>query len=565
MSKIEIIPLGGVREEGKNLYVVEVNESIFVLDCGVVYPEGEMLGIDYVIPDFTYLEDNKDRVVGIFLTHGHADAVGALPYLLEIVDAPVFGTELTIALASITARAKGLTDRLENFFQIDEKTEIEFSDATVSFFKTTHTIPDSVGIVIQTGKGQIVYTGDFRFDPSAGALYQTEFGRLTDIGEEGVLALLSDSANAEKQTDCMNDLSIIDHLVETFSNASGRVIVACIGSNIARIQQLMQAAYQANRKIFFSGNELYEIVDTALKLNKLTIPSKRIMGQISQLNKTSDEQVVIIETGDVGEPLKGIESMALGRHRQVKIKEGDVVYIATTPSLAFETAMARIKDIVYRCGARVIEITDHIQTSGHATQNDLKLMINFLKPQYIIPINGEYRMQNAHALLAKQLGYRDDQLLLPAIGDVIELTLGKLQITKEVPSGDVLVDGIGVGDIGSVVLRDRRVLSEEGIFVVVATISRRLRKVLVGPQITSRGFIYVKDNIDLLQVCSTMTLDILDHHLGRDDFDWNTLKQDIRDRLSKYLYQETKRRPVVLPIIMEASSYQPPNEKGESR
>lgn len=558
MSNINIIPLGGVREEGKNLYAVEVGQSIFVLDCGLVYPEEELLGIDYVIPDFTYLVDNKDRVVGIFLTHGHADAAGALPYLLEVLDAPVFGTEFTIEIASIQAKAKGLEDRLENFYKIDEQTEIEFDDANISFFKTTHTIPDSVGIVVHTKEGQIVYTGDFRFDPSANKQYQTDFGKLTDIGEAGVLALLSDSANAESPEDNVSDYKVVEVLTEVFSNAGGRVIVACIGSNIARIQQVMDAAMKSNRTIFFSGQELFDIVDTAIKLGKISLPSKRIIGQIKKLDGTPDENVIILETGDVGEPLKAIDLMASGRHRQVKMKEGDLVFIASTPSLALETQVARIKDAVYRAGAKVEEITDLVKTSGHASQNDLKMMLNFLKPKYLIPVNGEYRMLKAHANLARQLGYEDDQLILPAIGDVIEWHKGTMQITKQVESGDVLVDGIGVGDIGSVVLRDRRILSEEGIFVVVATISRRLGRVLVGPQITSRGFIYVKDNIELLNICSTMTLDVLESHLASDNFDWNDLKADLRDRLGKYLYQETKRRPVVLPIIMEASSYQLP-------
>ncbi|HFI0463109.1 TPA: ribonuclease J [Streptococcus suis] len=558
MSNINIIPLGGVREEGKNLYAVEVGQSIFVLDCGLVYPEEELLGIDYVIPDFTYLVDNKDRVVGIFLTHGHADAAGALPYLLEVLDAPVFGTEFTIEIASIQAKAKGLEDRLENFYKIDEQTEIEFDDANISFFKTTHTIPDSVGIVVHTKEGQIVYTGDFRFDPSANKQYQTDFGKLTDIGEAGVLALLSDSANAESPEDNVSDYKVVEVLTEVFSNAGGRVIVACIGSNIARIQQVMDAAMKSNRTIFFSGQELFDIVDTAIKLGKISLPSKRIIGQIKKLDGTPDENVIILETGDVGEPLKAIDLMASGRHRQVKMKEGDLVFIASTPSLALETQVARIKDAVYRAGAKVEEITDLVKTSGHASQNDLKMMLNFLKPKYLIPVNGEYRMLKAHANLARQLGYEDDQLILPAIGDVIEWHKGTMQITKQVESGDVLVDGIGVGDIGSVVLRDRRILSEEGIFVVVATISRRLGRVLVGPQITSRGFIYVKDNIELLNICSTMTLDVLEAHLASDNFDWNDLKADLRDRLGKYLYQETKRRPVVLPIIMEASSYQLP-------
>lgn len=554
MSNIKIIPLGGVREDGKNMFVVEVNTSIFVLDCGSNFPEESLLGIDMVIPDFSYLEANADRVVGIFLTHGHADAVGALPYLLETIEAPVFGTELTIELTRLLAKERGLN--VENFFTIDEDTEIEFSDATVSFFKTTHSIPDSVGIVVTTPEGAVVYTGDFKFDSSAKPLYQTNFGRLTDIGEQGVLALLSDSAEAESQVENVSDLVIGGDITETFRNARGRVIVATVGSNILRIQQVLEAAYHAKRTVFFTGGSLEAIVDTAIKLDKIEIPSKRVIGQIQQLSKMEDHQVVILETGTAGEPIKSLQLMASQRHRQVKIKEGDLVLLASTPSTSLETAVARTKNMIYRAGGTVKEITDNFKTSGHATPNDLKLMMNFLKPKYLIPVNGEYRMLAAHADLAKQVGYQESQVFLPEIGDVMEYDKGQLTMTRKIEAGNVLVDGNGVGDIGSVVLRDRRILSEDGIFVVVATISRRLGRVLVGPQITSRGFMYMKTNIDIIQACSDMTLDILEEHLASDAFDWSDLKADLREKIAKYLYKETKRKPVVLPIIMEASSYQ---------
>lgn len=561
MSKIKIIPLGGVREEGKNIYVVEINNSIFVLDCGLVYPEDELLGIDAVIPDFSYLEENADRIVGIFLTHGHADAMGALPYLLGTIDAPVFGTELTIELASISAKAQGLEDRLENFFKIDEDTEIEFDDATISFFRTTHTIPDSVGIVVSTEDGSIVYTGDFKFDASASPLYKTTFGRLTDIGESGVLALLSDSAEAESTVENVSDRVVAEDITETFRNAEGRVIVACIGSNIARIQQVLDAAYQSKRTIFMPGSNMYEIVDVAIKLDKIEIPSVKVFGQISDLDKTPDNKVVILETGGTGEPIKTLQLMAQDRHPEVNIKEGDLVYLATTPSITMETVLAKTQDMIYRAGASVKAVTDNFKTSGHGGPNDLKMMINYMDPQYLVPINGEFRMLSAHAKLANQLGIDDNRIFIPALGDVIEFSKGKASMTGQVPAGNVLVDGIGVGDIGNVVLRDRRILSEDGIFVVVATISRRLKRILVGPQITSRGFVYMKTSTDLIEACSDMTLDVLEEHIVREDFDWSELKGDLRERLGKFLFKETKRRPVILPIIMEASNYQPQNDK----
>lgn len=554
MSEIKIIPLGGVREDGKCLFVVEVSDSIFVLDCGLLFPEDELLGIDAVIPDFSYLEENADRVVGIFLTHGHADAVGALPYLLEVVDAPVFGTELTIELASISAKQRGLEDKLENFFKIDEDTEIEFDDATVSFFRTTHTIPDSVGISVNTPQGAIVYTGDFKFDPSAKPLYQTNFGRLTDIGEQGVLALLSDSNDAETALSPASEEETIEYITDIFRNAIGRVVVACFGSNIARVQQIFEAAHRSQRKIYIPGGELLDIVDTAIKLDKIIIPSKDIFGQIKQMNRADDNKIVVLETGIKGDPIKALQLMAKGRH-QVKLREGDTVFFGSSPRISMETTVAYTKDTIYRAGATVTEITG-VKTSGHATPNDLMMMMSFLKPTYFIPVNGEYRNMLAHAKLASAMGIPSENIILPAPGDVIEISKNSATMTQKVVAGDVLIDGNGVGDVGSVVLRDRKILSEDGIFVVVATISRRLKKVLVGPQITSKGFIYVKTNFDLIEACSDMTLDILENHLERDDFDWGELKSDLRDQISKYLYKETKRRPVVLPMIMEASSYQ---------
>lgn len=384
---------------------------------------------------------------------------------------------------------------------------------------------------------------------------------MTDIGEAGVLALLSDSADAESPVQSVSDKKITNDMIEVFRNESGRVIVASIGSNIARIQQVLYAAKASGRTIFLADDQLYKIVDIAIQLNKIEIPSKDVIGQVKDLNSRPDNEVIVLETGDVGEPIKNIQLMASNRHPLINIKEGDLVYLATTPSIAMETVIAKTKDMIYKAGGTVKTVTDNFKTSGHAGQSDLKMMLNFIKPKYVIPVNGESRMLAAHASLANEVGYQDSQIFLPYIGDVIEYNKGKMVMTAQVPAGNVLVDGIGVGDIGNVVLRDRRVLSEDGIFIVVATISRRLGRVLVGPQITSRGFVYMKTSIDLIEACSDLTLDILDEHLASDNFDWSELKANLREKIGKYLYKETQRRPVVLPIIMEASNYHPSDEE----
>lgn len=556
MSAIKVIPLGGVRENGKSLYVVEVEEDLFILDCGLVYPEEEMLGIDAVIPDFTYLEENKDRIVGIFLTHGHADAVGALPYFLQKIDVPVFGTELTIALAKLFVQTSGIQTRFNDYHVINEKTEIDFETATVGFFKTTHTIPDSVGIVIKTQDGSIVYTGDFKFDQSATPEYQTNFGKIADIGEENVLLLLSDSSDAESPVENISDRKVAEAMMDTFRNATGRIIVACVSSNILRIQQVFNAAAQSKRRIFLTGSQVEEIIDIAIRLNKLTIPTKDLFVSYKEMKKLADDELVIVETGATGEPIRMLQKMALGRHKQIQLHENDLVYIATTPSSAMETKIARTKDMIYRAEAEVFEMASTAKASGHATPNDLKLMMNLLKPTFVIPVQGQYRQLVAHTELAHELGIPYKNMYVPSKGDVIEINDGKLRVTKQVQAGNVLVDGIGVGDIGNVVLKDRKILSEDGIVVVSATISRRLGKILAGPTITSRGFVYMKNSRELIAETQQLVKKVIEQHLATNDFEWNRIKQDMRETVSRHLTEQTKRRPIVLPIVMEASHYQ---------
>lgn len=555
MSSIKIIALGGVRENGKSLYAVEVNEDIFVLDCGLVYPEDELLGIDVVIPDFSYLVEHQERIAGVFLTHGHADAVGALPYFLKQIQAPVFGTQLTIELAKYYVNSSKQVRHFNDYHVITENTEIDFATVTVKFFKTTHTIPDSVGIVLKTSEGSIVYTGDFKFDQSAAIGYQTNFGRIADIGEEDVLALLSDSSDAESSEENSSDRRIEEGMLDTFRNATGRIIVACVASNILRIQQIMNAAYESGRKVFLTGTDLEKIVAIAMRLNKLTVPSKKLLVSYKEMKQLPEDELIILETGNAGEPIKALQRMAQGRHRQINLHEGDLVYIATTPSTAMETAIARTKDMIYRAEAEVFEMAHHLKASGHATPNDLKLMINLLQPTFFIPIQGEYRNLLAHAELAHELGIPYKNIFIPGKGDVIEFKNGRMSVSGQVPAGNVLVDGIGVGDIGNIVLKDRKILSEDGIFVAVVTISRRLGKILSGPQIVSRGFVYMKTSEELLQESQKIVTDVIEQNLASEHFEWPRLKQEVRDALSRYLFDKTKRRPVILPIIMEASNY----------
>lgn len=553
MSNIKIIPLGGVRENGKNLYIVEVEEEIFILDCGLKYPENDQLGIDVVIPDFSYLVENQDKIAGVFLTHGHADAIGALPYLLEAVKVPVFGTKLTIELAKINVGNYPGSKAFNDFHIIDEFTEIDFEYGTISFFRTTHTIPDTVGISVKTGEGSIVYTGDFKFDHSAIPMYQTDFARLAEIGKAGVLALLSDSTNAENPATVASEREIGEEVYDTLRYWEGRIIVASVASNIQRIQQILDAADRAQRKVVLTGQDLERIVRTAINLEKLKLPSDDLIIEERDMKKFQKEELLILETGRTGEPLKAVQRMAGSRTRGINIEEGDLVYITTSPSTAMETVVGKTKDMVYRAGGMVKSITDNFRVSGHANPNDLKLMLNLIKPKYFIPIQGEYRSLAAHADLAHELGIPYKDIYITGRGDMLEYANGRMTMAGTADADNVLIDGLGVGDIGNIVLRDRRILSEDGVFIAVTTINRKQQKIVARPQITSRGFVYVKESRDLMKESANIVEEIIAENLKSNDFEWAKLKQDIREQLSRYLFEQTKRRPVILPVIMETS------------
>ncbi|MFT9003658.1 MAG: ribonuclease J [Liquorilactobacillus hordei] len=555
MSDIKIIPFGGVRENAKNMYAVVVSDEIFILDCGLKYPENGLLGIDTVIPDFSFLRENASKIVGVFLTHGHADAIGALPYFLSEFDVPVFGTELTIELAKITVHDEEKTKKFTDFHVVNDQTEIDFENATVSFFKTTHSIPESCGIVVKTDKGSIVYTGDFKFDQTATNGYRTDFGRLAEIGKNRVLALLSDSANAENPNTPVAEHEIYEFINENFEYRKGRIVVACVASNIMRVQQVFDAAAQNNRKIILTGHDAEEIINTALRLEKLHLSNDELLVPLSDIEKIPDENLIILETGRSGEPLKSLQKMALGKHKNVSLKKGDLVFITTTPSHAMETAVAKTRNMIYRAGADVKAISDELNSSGHASRNDLQLMMNLLKPKYVIPVQGEYRLLAANSRCAQEIGISKDNIFITSKGDIIEYDHDKLLLASSVEVGNTLIDGSGVGDIGNIVLRDRKILSEDGVFVAVVTIDRRKKKIVDSPQITSRGFVYVKTSRDLIAESATIVTEAVQKNLDNKEFDWGHLKQDVRDQLNHFLYEHTKRHPVILPVIMEINQH----------
>ncbi|MEI2352819.1 ribonuclease J [Pediococcus acidilactici] len=552
---IKIIPFGGVRENGKNMYAVEIHNDIYILDCGLKYPENELLGIDIVIPDFSYLVENKDRIVGVFLTHGHADAIGALPYFLKEIEVPVFGSEMTIALAKITVNDDPDLRKFKNFHVVDEKKEIDFGDVTVSFFKTTHTIPDSLGIVLDCDEGRIVYSGDFKFDQTATDGYATDFGRLAQIGTKKVIALLSDSANAENFERPSNETEIAASIAEIIKYHEGRVVVASVASNILRIQQVIDAAVQSGRKVVLTGHDLEKIVNTAIKLNKINIPDDDLIVPLNKLDKLAPEETIVLETGKLGEPIKALQKMASRRRGKLRIEQGDLVLIATNPSHAMETTFAKTKDMLYRAGAEVKSISDRANANGHASRNDLQLMLNLIKPQILIPIQGEYRLLAAHQELAEQVGMKPEQIFIVNKGDVLEYQDGEMFHGKGIEVGNTMIDGIGVGDIGNIVLRDRKILSEDGVFVAVVTIDRKKKIIIKEPKITSKGFVYVKASGDLIEESSKLVKKTVQANLDNKEFDWGHLKQDVRDKLGKYLYDQTKRRPVILPVIMEVNQH----------
>jgi ribonuclease J len=546
---IRIIPLGGVGEIGKAMYVVEVDDELFIVDAGLMFPEGEMLGIDIVIPDISYIEEHKDRVKGIFLTHGHEDAIGSISYLLQKVQAPVYGSKLTIALAKEHLKVMPAPQNVK-FFEVTNKSRMNFKGTYVTFFNTTHSIPDSLGIVFHTSEGAIVHTGEFKFDQSAKGKYRPDIAKMAALGEEGVFILMSDSSEAERPGYTTSESVIEKSLSKTFHGAEGRILVALYASNFIRIQQVFDTAFETGKKVAVVGKSLESYFEVGMKLGYLTIEDDIVI-PVKEIEKYDDDRVVIIMTGNQGEPLDALEKVVRKQHRDLRIKETDTVLITFTPSPGMEVSMFQTMNDLAKAGANVLTSSKNVHVSGHGSSEDLKLMLNLMQPTYFVPIQGEYRMLIAHSKLAQETGLQKSQIFIADKGDIVEYKNNKMRMSGRVQAGNILIDGIGVGDVGNIVLRDRKLLSQDGIFTVVVTLNRKQKRIAAGPEIVSRGFVYVRESEELLEESANLVRKIVEKYVNKETFEWTNIKQEIRDTLSSYLYQQTKRRPMIIPIIME--------------
>lgn len=547
-KSIKILCLGGVGELGKNMYVVEVHNDLFVIDAGLMFPEDEMFGIDIVIPDYSYLVENKNRIRGIFLSHGHEDHIGAIPYILRQIDVPVYGTRLTLALTKIKLKEHGLSLKID-FREVKENTQLTFEHAKITFFHVNHSIPDAVGICIETSEGNIVYTGDFKFDQSADPLYRAHISKMTKIGDRGVLCLLSDSTESEKEGYTPSEITVAKELDDVFKRAKSRIIFACYASQINAIQRLINAAYKSERKVAIVGRALHHIFQMTAKNGYLYVPENLIIAP-NNLGEYPDNKVVVLMSGNQGEPLEALQMMVKRSYNQIQIQKGDTVIIAASPHRGGEQFLIRTVDMLYRAGANVIS-GKRVHVSGHGRREELKLMINLMKPKFFVPIHGEYKMLVSHAQIAEHMGIPSENIFIPEKGDVIEIKHGKIRANGRVTAGNILIDGSGVGDVGNIVLRDRKMLSQDGIFIVVVTINRDEKKIASGPEIISRGFVYVRESEELMGQATKLVKEIVEKNLRGQFFEWSNVKQEIRDSLNGYLFNKTKRRPMIIPIIME--------------
>ncbi|MDF9410939.1 ribonuclease J [Brevibacillus laterosporus] len=558
MSKLNqsvlIFALGGVGEIGKNMYVVETDEDIVVIDAGLKFPEEEMLGIDMVIPDITYLEENRDKVRGIIITHGHEDHIGGLSYVLRHLNVPVYATKLTLGLIDVKLKEAGILNTTTRHL-INSDSEVNLgSTLTATFFRVNHSIPDSVGVCLETPEGYVVHTGDFKFDQTPVNNQRADLGKMAEIGERGVLCLLSDSTNAERPGFTGSESSVGKALKEVFHKAEGRIIVSTFASNVHRIQQVFDAAVQYNRKVTLVGRSMINVITISMDLGYLHVPEGVIV-DIDECNKLPSEQVVILSTGSQGEPMSALTRIARSAHRKIDMMPGDTVIIAATPIPGNEKYVSRTIDHLCRAGAEVIYgghgPNGTVHVSGHGSQEELRLMLNLMKPKYFIPIHGEYRMQRMHAILAEQVGVASENIFLLDNGDTVEIAKGQARYGPKVHAGNVLIDGLGVGDVGNIVLRDRKLLSQDGILVVVVTLSKQHGTIVSGPDIISRGFVYVRESEELMEEANRIVAQTLQKCMDEKVNEWSSLKNNVKDTLGRYLYEQTRRRPMILPIIME--------------
>lgn len=549
MAKLRIIPLGGIGEVGKNMTAFEYGEDIVVVDCGSIFPRADMLGIDLVIPDIAYLTHNKERVRAYLFTHGHEDHIGAVPYVFAHVPAPVYGTKLTCALISAKLEEHAIRGTVINV--IKPKDTVQVGAFSIQFIKVSHSIAGAVAMAITCPAGTVIVTGDFKIDytPIDGEV--TDLNTLAAWGSKGVLALLADSTNVERAGYTMSEKKIGATFHNLFKDAKGRIIIAMFASNLHRIQQVVDNCILFKRKICFVGRSMINVTKLAMEIGELKIPPDVYL-EVSDLECYEDHEIVVLTTGSQGEPMSGLTRMAKSEHRRLQIREGDTVIISATPIPGNEIMVSRIIDQLYRCGANVIynRIMD-VHVSGHACQEELKLIQALVKPKYFIPVHGEYRMLHRHAQLAMDMGLDEDHAIILEMGQALELSEDEANITGPIPTGSVMVDGLGVGDVGNVVLRDRKHLSQDGLIIVVVGVSKETGAVVSGPELISRGFVYVRENEELITGARDVAMNVLSRYDRIEQSDWTSIKNGIKDEMHNYLFGLIKRNPMILPIIME--------------
>jgi ribonuclease J len=549
-EKLKIIPLGGILEIGKNITVFEYGEDIVIVDCGLAFPEDDMLGIDLVIPDFSYLEKNKDRIRGLVITHGHEDHIGSIPYLLQKINVPIYATKLTAGLISHKLEEHKLL-RSTKLKVVNQGQTITLGKIRVEFIRSCHSIPDAVILGIHTPAGTVVHTGDFKIDYTPIDDERMDFGRLAELGNKGVLALMSDSTNSERKGYTMSESTVGEVFDKLFFNCTKRIVVATFASNVHRVQQIVNSAVENNRKIAVCGRSMINMINTAMELGYIDVPNN-VFIDIDMIKNYTDEQLVIITTGSQGETMSALTRMAAGEHKKVTITPNDLVIISANPIPGNEKYVGKVIDDLMAIGAEVVYSSlEAIHVSGHACQEEQKLMLSLIRPKYFIPVHGEYRQLIAHSETAKKVGIAPENIFLTTNGRILELNEDGASLTGTVPFGKVMVDGLGVGDVGNIVLRDRQHLSQDGLIIVVMTMDSATGEIVAGPDVISRGFVYVRESENLMDDVKKMLREEV-HKLEEDGIrDWSTIKSKLKDSLRDYIFSKTKRNPMLLPIIME--------------